>query len=87
MEKATKKSLEEKKAILSAKARIVDNMPSPYEIRSLEDYRTSYWRYDAEKYEEDEIYRNEIIEAYQRECTERKAYNEVLDSIYNFLLS
>ena len=87
MEKVSKKTLEEKKAILNAKSRIVDNMPSPYEIRTLEDYKTSYWRYDEDRYEEDKDYREEIRVAWERECLERRAYNEVLDSVYSFLLA
>lgn len=87
MEKLAKKSLQEKKAILQAKSRIVDNMPSPYEVRSLEDYREKYWRYDADRYEEDAEYRSEIKEAWERECLERRAYNEVLEDVYNFLLA
>ena len=87
MEKATKKTFEEKKAILSAKSRIVDNLPSPYDIRTLDEYKVTYWRYDDERYAEDEDYRKDIREAWERECVERKAYNEVLDSICNFLLA
>ena len=87
MEKVSKKTTQEKKAYLQAKARIVDNLPSPYEIRSLEEYREKYWRYDADRYEEDEEYREEIKVGYTREVIERKAYNEVLDDIYNFLLA
>ena len=87
MEKVSKKTLEEKKAILNAKSRIVDNMPSPYEIRTLEDYKTAYWRYDEDRYEEDKDYREEIRVAWERECLERRAYNEVLDSVYSFLLA
>lgn len=87
MEKVSKKTLEEKKAILNAKSRIVDNMPSPYEIRTLEDYKVAYWRYDEGRYEQDKDYREEIRVAWERECLERGAYNEVLDSVYTFLLA
>ena len=87
MKEVSKKTLEEKKAILSAKSRIVDNLPSPYEIRSHEEYREQYWRFDSDRYENESDYREEIRIGWERECTERRAFNEVLDSIYTFLLA